>query len=269
MKKKIIFLLSFFAVIISMAQCPLTTAVDFTATDINGVQHNLFNYLNNNKYVVIDFFYTTCGPCQQTAPKVQGAYENFGCNASNVIFLSIDNGDNNQLVQQFGDTYGIHCPKISGVEGGGTAINSTYQITAFPTVIMIAPNKTIIEQDIWPIADAAYLISVVSGHGGIAMACSSTVNETPINNSINSFSIYPNPNNGNAFLNINLINKSLVSMSVYNLIGEKIKEFPSEILEKGVHKKSINFDNLDKGYYQINFYIDNNLSYSEKMLIVN
>ena len=38
------------------AQCPLTEAVDFTATDIDGVTWNLFDELDNGKYVLIDFW---------------------------------------------------------------------------------------------------------------------------------------------------------------------------------------------------------------------
>ena len=62
------------------AQTLLTTAVDFTATDVHGNSHNLFSYLNAGKYVLIDFFYTTCVPCQGAAPQVNASYENFGCN---------------------------------------------------------------------------------------------------------------------------------------------------------------------------------------------
>jgi len=43
----------------SSAQCPLTEAVDFTVTDIEGHTWNLFTELDQGKYVLIDFFYTT------------------------------------------------------------------------------------------------------------------------------------------------------------------------------------------------------------------
>lgn len=44
-----------FSVVWLRAQTPLNTAVDFTATDAKGVSHNLFSYLDDNKFVVIMF----------------------------------------------------------------------------------------------------------------------------------------------------------------------------------------------------------------------
>lgn len=37
------------------AQSGVTTAVDFTAKDVNGNNHNLFDYLDNGKWVLIKF----------------------------------------------------------------------------------------------------------------------------------------------------------------------------------------------------------------------
>ena len=52
------------------AQCPLTEAVDFDAVDCHGTQVNLFDILDGGQAVLIDFFFTTCGPCQQATPKI-------------------------------------------------------------------------------------------------------------------------------------------------------------------------------------------------------
>jgi len=59
MKKITLFLGLLLATTFSFAQTNLTEAVDFTATDIEGVEHNLFTILEGGQYVCIDFFYTT------------------------------------------------------------------------------------------------------------------------------------------------------------------------------------------------------------------
>ncbi|MCF8372546.1 MAG: hypothetical protein K9H64_13030 [Bacteroidales bacterium] len=41
------------------AQTSLTTAVDFTVTDTDSIEHNLFDYLNDGKYVVLEFLFVT------------------------------------------------------------------------------------------------------------------------------------------------------------------------------------------------------------------
>lgn len=57
--KKFLLLVGLFVTTVVYAQTPLTTAVDFTATDFNGNEFNLFEILDGGQYVVIDFFGTT------------------------------------------------------------------------------------------------------------------------------------------------------------------------------------------------------------------
>ena len=63
----------FFVLVMSIgvsAQTPLTQAVDFSTIDHHGNEINLFEILDGGQYVLIDFFYTSCGPCQNALPKV-------------------------------------------------------------------------------------------------------------------------------------------------------------------------------------------------------
>ena len=146
------------------AQCPLTQAVDFTATDVHGTEVHLFDILDGGQYVLIDFFFTTCGPCQQATPKVVESYYAMGCNMHDVYYIEIATGDSEAACLNWVNTYGVEYPTISGA-AGGTGICSQYQIGAYPTVILIAPNRSIVIQDLWPIGSAQDIINALEAQG--------------------------------------------------------------------------------------------------------
>ena len=74
------------------AQCPYTEAIDFTATDCHCTEVHLFDILDGGQAVLIDFFFTTCGPCQQATPKVVESYYAMGCNMHDVYYMEITCG---------------------------------------------------------------------------------------------------------------------------------------------------------------------------------
>ena len=148
------------------AQCPLTEAVDFTATDCHGTDVHLFDILDGGQYVLIDFFYTTCGPCQQATPKVVESYYAMGCNMHDVYYMEITcrNTDTDQVCQTWCQTYGVEYPTISGPAGGVTICNQ-YSISYYPTVILIAPDRSILINDLWPISTAQDVITALEQQG--------------------------------------------------------------------------------------------------------
>ena len=146
------------------AQCPYTQAMDFTATDIHGTEVHLFDILDGGQAVLIDFFFTTCGPCQQACPKIVESYTAFGCNMHDVFFMEIDTGDSDAACLNWVNTYGVEYPTISGV-GGGTNICSQYGINYYPTVILIMPDHSIVIQDLYPIPNAQTVITQLEAHG--------------------------------------------------------------------------------------------------------
>ena len=154
------------------AQCPLTQAVDFTATDCHGTEVHLFDILDNGQAVLIDFFFTTCGPCQQATPKIVESYYAMGCNLHDVFYMEISDRDSDAACQNWTNTYGVEYPTISGAAGGSTICGSSmYNIPAFPTVILIMPDHSIVIQDLWPINNAQTIITALEQHGIQQHAC--------------------------------------------------------------------------------------------------
>ena len=146
------------------AQTSLTQAVDFTATDVHGTEVNLFDILDGGQYVLIDFFYTTCGYCIQSIPYMTQSYQNLGCNMHDVFYLEVDYGDSEAACLNWVNNYGVEYPTIAGVSGG-TSICNQYNVHYFPTVILIAPDRSIVIQDLYPIPNAQTVINQLGVYG--------------------------------------------------------------------------------------------------------
>ena len=170
MKKLLLFLIALTLGFGVKAQCPLTTAVDFTATDCHGTEVHLFDILDGGQYVLIDFFFTTCGPCQQATPNIVQSYYSFGCNMHDVFYMEISTSDANAACQTWAANYGVEYPTIA-TTGGGNGICNQYQISYYPTVILIAPDHSIVIQDLWPIGSAQAVITALEAQGVTQHPC--------------------------------------------------------------------------------------------------
>lgn len=161
------------------AQCPLTTAVDFTATDVHGTEVHLFDILDSGQYVMIDFFFTTCSACIQSIPFMVQSYQSMGCNMHDVFYMEVDTSDGEQACLNWVNNHGVQYPTIAGTSGGD-AICNQYGITAYPTIILIAPDHSILIHDLWPINNVQNVISALESHGVQQHPCT-TVPEVTIN----------------------------------------------------------------------------------------
>ncbi len=131
------------------AQVP-TTAPNFTVTDIDGNSHTLYDYLDEGKTVVIDFFTTWCEPCwwYHEDGALKDAYNMYGPNGTDEIMVfSIEVDDFTTFAQlqgigggTLGDwTAGTPYPMVDDQE----ALALTYGVTGFPTIYAICPNRQI------------------------------------------------------------------------------------------------------------------------------
>ena len=194
---------------------------DFTVTDIHGEEHNLYTYTSEGKYVFIDFSFTTCGPCQSTAPIFNEFYDKYGCNSGDVVCISFFgiNNDHDSDVEAFENTYGgsfNHAPAVS-MDGGATSVDSNFNPAAYPTVCLINPNNEIIELDIWPISNIAALEATFpTGFEPEIIDCNSIGTNDFEQEAL--FSVYPNPFDGKQ-LTISLNNLKNVNLSIHTILG--------------------------------------------------
>lgn len=241
----------------SHAQTSLTTAVDFDVTDVHGNDYNLFDILAGGQYVLVDFFFTTCGPCIASVPTLNTLYTDYGCNTGDVFFISMDSGDTEAEVLQYESDYGGLLPSVSGNDGAGNAVVSAYGITAFPTVILIAPNHDIISQDIWPVTEANYE-AAIAGTPITPQSCSITGIKKFDLTTTAIVGMYPNPAVIGSKMDFTVHRAERVSFDIYNMLGAKVTTIEPALFMEGLHTLDLPVVELSTGQYFINMMIDQN-----------
>ena len=231
------------------AQTPLTEAVDFHLKTIEGETIYLYPLLDDDKIVVIDFFSTTCGPCQDYAPDFQEAYEEFGENQSNVFFMGINWGDDNDGVNEFDSVFGLTYPSVSGTQGGGNNVFNDYQILSYPTVIIITPDHQIVEQYIWPPTSDSIINAVIKA-GGMYVGVDERVQ------TVADAVVYPNPVTEKAFLKINITSAANIQLEIVDLLGNILFSSEKQFVGKGSNKIEIPVSGLINGLYFVRLNIN-------------
>ncbi len=124
-------------------------APDFTVTTSDNQIRQLYaDYLNQQKLVVLELFFTTCPPCATHAPLWQSLYQNaLAAHPGRVefIMLSTLGSDTNAKVATYKTSKGLTMPGV-GADGGSAAARQPYTSNQFgtyqgtPTFIVIAPG---------------------------------------------------------------------------------------------------------------------------------
>lgn len=164
------------------AQTSLTEAVDFTSVGLNGEEIHLFDILDNGQYALIEFFYSTSSGALTYVNKMIESYQYFGCNENDVYYMQISRYDDEATARAWCNEYGIMFPTIHTESEGDTGdqICETYGIPSYPTVILIAPDRQIVLQDIWPVTSTENIIDALTPFGIEEHECSEVLPEVKI-----------------------------------------------------------------------------------------
>ncbi|MFT4697177.1 MAG: thiol-disulfide isomerase/thioredoxin [Flavobacteriaceae bacterium] len=197
------------------------TVDDFTVTDVFGVVHNLNTYAEAGQYIYLDFFFDTCGPCQVTQPIFNEFFDKYGCNEGDLVMISINNGsDTDQEVIDFEEQYGgpfNHAPAVSA-DGGAGAVDSNFGVAAYPTYCLVGPDRTLLVNDIWPIAGVqTYESALPAGVDPEVMVCSLGV----LDNDNVEFSIFPTISNGQN-ITVELVTQIAKNITVFDVTGKLV-----------------------------------------------
>ena len=119
--------------------------IDFEAEAPDGTKHHLSEYVGHGKYVLIDFWASWCGPCIGSLPFMKQIYATYKDRGLSIIGVSCDK-DRNAWLKAI-DKHQLPWTALISPSRKGDACD-LYGVSGIPTIILIAPDGTIIATDI-------------------------------------------------------------------------------------------------------------------------
>lgn len=236
---------------------PNGSVVDnFTVTDVDGNSHDLYAYHAQGKYVLLDFFFYNCGPCQANAPALGEFYQTYGCNSADVIVLSVNWGeDSDAQVAAFGEDFGgsfAHPPAIGS--GGSNEVDAAFGISAYPTFTLIGPDHVMIDNDIWPLSNGAQSLADAFPAGAIEVAdCAVGVPERFRTTTVQ---VSPVPSSGELNVDLGLATSAQLTVQVNDLLGRTVHHAVLGRLSAGLQRRTLDLSGLSEGQYILNLLDD-------------
>ena len=149
-------LLTMLVLMVSMAQAQLpngSTAPDFTVTDLQGTQHNLYTLLDEGKSAVIDLSAAWCAPCwtYHQLHILENLWQEHGPNGDNTLWISMIESEATNTTAQItgtvansyrsGFTLGDWTEGITYPIVDDASVATAYALSFYPTIYVIRPDR--------------------------------------------------------------------------------------------------------------------------------
>lgn len=119
---------------------------DFEMPNMAGTPVRLSSYVSRNRYTLIDFWASWCGPCRREMPTVVKAYNTFHGKGLEVVGVSLD--QDRQAWQQAVGDLGMAWPQLSDLRGWECAAAQLYKVHSIPSSLLVDQQGRIVARDL-------------------------------------------------------------------------------------------------------------------------
>ena len=115
--------------------------INFELKNPEGNKILFSDIVEKNKYTLLDFWASWCGPCRKAMPQIKEIYEKYGKKGLAVVSLSLDT--DGEAWKKAIDELGMTWTQLCNPDGGSREVGQAYGIEFIPTMLIISQDGKI------------------------------------------------------------------------------------------------------------------------------
>ncbi len=234
-----------------------TDAPDFTVTDLDGNEYNLYTILEEGKVVVLDASATWCPPCWQfhEGKFLEDIYQKYGPDGTDQVVVLFYEGDANTTLAQLEGTGNTQGNWLEGSsypfvnESPLTLSGSVWWPLGFPTINVVRPDDKKIIADLYDPWVAG--LGLAGMEEIIEGAFPSTSNNSDVE--LNEVSAFPNPFQDEILIEVADATQKVESIKLMDITGSVVRSIDLS----SNRNVTINTTDLASGMYFVHVHYAN------------